>query len=150
MSTLPNFLSLTAYQEYSPAEMRQRAADFYAEIKRRRTVPREIIEDCLRAAGTAPNGANLQPWRFVVVSDPAINKQIRAEAEKEDYEFYHGKAPQEWRMRWNRWVPTNTNSSSKPRPRSLPSLPKHMDACPTAARFTFTMCRSRWALPPAF
>jgi nitroreductase len=84
--------------------MRQRAADFYAEIRQRRTVrdfssrpvPREIIEDCLRAAGTAPNGANMQPWHFVVVSDPLIKKQIRAEAEKEEYEFYHGKAPQEW------------------------------------------------------
>lgn len=84
--------------------MKRRAADFCAEVGRRRTVrefsdravPREVIEDCLRAAATAPSGANLQPWRFVVVSDPAIKRQIRLGAEKEEHEFYHGKAPQEW------------------------------------------------------
>ncbi len=48
------------------------------------------------AAGTAPSGANLQPWHFVVVSDPAIKRQIREAAEKEEYDFYHGRAPQEW------------------------------------------------------
>jgi nitroreductase len=100
----PVFLPLTTYHEYPPDEMRRRAAEFYAEIKRRRTVrdfaprpvPRAVIEDCLRAAGTAPNGANMQPWQFVVVSDPDIKRQIRLEAEKEEHEFYHGKAPQEW------------------------------------------------------
>lgn len=61
-----------------------------------REVPREIIEDCLLAAGTAPSGANLQPWHFVVVSDPAIKQRIRVEAEKEEREFYTRKAPQEW------------------------------------------------------
>lgn len=101
---MPTFLPLTTYREYPPDEMRQRAADFYAEIKRRRTVrdfsprpvPRDIIENCLRAAGTAPNGANMQPWHFVVVSDPEIKRHIRSEAEKEEREFYHGKAPPEW------------------------------------------------------
>jgi iodotyrosine deiodinase len=61
---------LPAYREYSTDEMRRRAAEFRTEVQRRRTVrefssrpvPREVIEDCLRAAGTAPNGANLQPW----------------------------------------------------------------------------------------
>ena len=48
------------------------------------------------AAGTAPSGANLQPWHFVVVSDPAIKRRIRTAAEKEEYDFYHGRAPQEW------------------------------------------------------
>ncbi len=84
--------------------MKRRAAEFYGDIRRRRTVrefsdrpvPREVIEDCLRAAGTAPSGANLQPWHFVVVSDPAIKRTIRVEAEKEEYDFYHHKAPQEW------------------------------------------------------
>jgi len=68
--------------------MTQRAAEFYADLRRRRTVrefsdrpvPREVIEDCLRAAGTAPSGANMQPWHFVAVSDPAIKRRVRTEA----------------------------------------------------------------------
>jgi nitroreductase len=84
--------------------MRQRAAEFYDEVRRRRTVrefsdrpvPRDVVEDCLRAAGTAPSGANMQPWHFVVVSDAAIKRRIRVEAEKEEDDFYHHKAPQEW------------------------------------------------------
>jgi nitroreductase len=100
----PTFIPHTAYREYSVDEMKRRASEFYADIRGRRTVrefsdrtvPREIIEDCLRAAGTAPNGANLQPWHFVVVSDTALKRKIRLEAEKEEQEFYHRKAPPEW------------------------------------------------------
>lgn len=84
--------------------MLRRAAEFRQQMQRRRTVrffsdrpaPREVIEDCLLAAGTAPSGANLQPWHFVVVSDPAIKHRIRVEAEAEEHEFYTRKAPQEW------------------------------------------------------
>ena len=84
--------------------MRVRARRFYEEIKGRRTVrdfsprpvPREVIEHCLRAAGTAPSGANLQPWHFVVVSDPETKTKIREAAEVEEREFYSGKAPKEW------------------------------------------------------
>ena len=84
--------------------MLRRAAEFRQQMQRRRTVrffsdrpvPREVIEDCLLAAGTAPSGANLQPWHFVVVSDPAIKQRIRVEAEAEEHEFYTRKAPQEW------------------------------------------------------
>ena len=61
-----------------------------------RPVPREIIEECIRAAGTAPNGANMQPWHFVVVSDPVVKKQIREGAEKEEREFYERRASDEW------------------------------------------------------
>jgi nitroreductase len=94
----------SAYREYPVEEMIQRAAWFRADMQRRRTVrqfssrpvPRQIIENCLLAAGTAPNGANLQPWHFVVVSDPDIKHQIRLGAEKEEYEFYHERAPQTW------------------------------------------------------
>jgi nitroreductase len=100
----PTFSPLPEYQEYPADTMKRRAAEFYADIRRRRTVreysnrpvPREVIEDCLRAAGTAPSGANMQPWHFVVVSDPAIKRTIRIEAEKEEHEFYRHKAPQEW------------------------------------------------------
>jgi iodotyrosine deiodinase len=97
-------LPLAQYREYPPEDMRQRAADFYADLRRRRTIrhfsdrsiPAGVIEDCLRAAGTAPNGANLQPWHFVVVSDPAIKQRIRGEAEAEEREFYRSRAPREW------------------------------------------------------
>ncbi len=104
MTTEPRFHPLTTFTEFPPAEMRARARAFYEEIKRRRTVrefsprpvPREVIEDCLRAAGTAPSGANLQPWHFVVVSDPGTRARIRAAAELEEREFYSGKVPKEW------------------------------------------------------
>lgn len=84
--------------------MLRRAAEFRQQMQRRRTVryfsdrpvPRELIEDCLLAAGTAPSGANLQPWHFVVVNDAAIKHRIRVEAEAEEHEFYTRKAPQEW------------------------------------------------------
>jgi nitroreductase len=100
----PKFIALTTYREYPVEDMKQRATSFREEMQRRRTVryfsnrpvPREVIEDCLLVAGSAPSGANLQPWHFVVVSDPAIKRQIREAAEKEEHEFYHGRAPQEW------------------------------------------------------
>lgn len=99
-----NFVPHTAYIEYSLDEMRVRAAAFYEEIRHRRTVrefsdrpvPRDVIEMCLLAAGTAPSGANLQPWQFVVVSDPDIKAKIRAGAEEEEREFYNGRAPEDW------------------------------------------------------
>jgi nitroreductase len=102
--TQPKFIPLTGYREYPVEEMKQRAAAFCSEMQRRRTVrqfsdrpvPREIIEDCLRAAATAPSGANMQPWHFVVVSDPAIKRRIREAAEAEEHEFYAKRAPQEW------------------------------------------------------
>ena len=98
------FIPHTAYQEYPVGEMTFRASAFYADLRRRRTVrefsdravPRQIVEDCLRAAGTAPNGANLQPWHFVVVGDVALKREIRLGAEREEHEFYHHKAPPEW------------------------------------------------------
>lgn len=84
--------------------MQHRAAAFFAAVARRRTVrdfattpiPAGVIEDCLRAAGTAPSGANLQPWHFVVITDPVIRRQIRDAAEAEEAEFYAHRAPAEW------------------------------------------------------
>jgi nitroreductase len=61
-----------------------------------RPVPRELIVACVRTAGTAPNGANLQPWHFVVVSDPVVKQRIRLAAEEEERAFYSGRAPQDW------------------------------------------------------
>lgn len=100
----PVFHPYTSYREYPLEEMEARAAAFCEDVRRRRTVrdfsdrpvPRGIIEDCLRAAGTAPSGANLQPWHFVVVSDPEMKRQIRLAAEEEERAFYGGRAPQEW------------------------------------------------------
>ena len=84
--------------------MQQRANDFYEEIRRRRTVrdfsdrkiDLAVIDRCLQAAGTAPNGANLQPWHFVVVTDSDVKSKIRTAAEEEEREFYSNRAPQEW------------------------------------------------------
>lgn len=95
---LPDFVS------YPEAEMRARAESFYAMIRRRHTVrefsdrpvPRDIIATCLKAAGTAPNGANHQPWHFSVIGDAARKRRIRIEAEKEEAQFYDGRAGQEW------------------------------------------------------
>lgn len=102
--TAPRFIPLP-FSEYPVEEMTQRAAEFYAEIQRRRSVrdfsdrpvPRSIIEDCVRAAGTAPSGANQQPWHFAVVSDPAVKHQIREGAEAEEREFYARRASEEWK-----------------------------------------------------
>ncbi|MBD3617150.1 MAG: nitroreductase family protein [Gracilimonas sp.] len=98
------FVPLTSYKEMPVKEMKRQAAEFYNKMKNRRTVrdfsgrpvPREIIEHCLLAAGTAPNGANKQPWHFVAVSDPEVKKKIRQEAEKEEREFYNRRAPEDW------------------------------------------------------
>ena len=98
------FIPLAEYHEYSLDEMRDRSRSFNEKMQRRRTirefsdrpVPREIIENCLRVAGSAPSGANLQPWHFVVVSDPELKRRIRVAAEEEEREFYQHRAPKEW------------------------------------------------------
>lgn len=98
MIPLPN------YEEFQLDEMRDRLAQFYADVDRRRTVrefadrpvPRDIIETALRAANTAPSGANLQPWHFAVVSGAATKRKIREAAEVEEREFYEHRASPEW------------------------------------------------------
>ena len=100
----PIHTPLSDYREYPAEEMERRAAEFYAEMRRRRTVrdfsdrpvSRAVIEQCLLTAGTAPNGANMQPWRFVAIQDPAIKRRIRVAAEAEERAFYESRAPQEW------------------------------------------------------
>lgn len=82
----------------------ERAAAFADELATRRTVrdfaptpvSREVVEHCLRAAGSAPSGANQQPWRFVAVQDSALKTKIREAAEAEEREFYAHRAPEEW------------------------------------------------------
>ncbi len=98
------FLPLSGYREYPVEEMKQRSSEFYTEMKRRRTVrqfsdrpvPRDIIEDCLCTASTAPSGANMQPWSFVIVSDHTVKRQIREAAEKVEREFYGSDSTRTW------------------------------------------------------
>jgi len=92
------------YREYPPDEMLDRVRRFYENVDRRRSVrmfsdrpvPRAIIETAIRAASTAPSGANMQPWHFVAVSDPATKQRIREAAEAEEREFYGHRASDEW------------------------------------------------------
>jgi iodotyrosine deiodinase len=98
------YVPLDSYREFPVEEMRRRAAEFRAEMQRRRSVrhfsdravPRDVIEQCLLAAGSAPSGANRQPWRFVVVADPDVKRRIRGAAERAEHEFYAGAAGAEW------------------------------------------------------
>ena len=84
--------------------MRARAAAFAAEADRRRSVrsfspepvPVEVLEDCIRAAGTAPSGAHKQPWTFALVTDPELKSRIRAAAEEEEQANYSGRMNDEW------------------------------------------------------
>lgn len=95
---------LTTFTRREEAEMVRRARAFRDEVRRRRTVreysgepvPADVIDACIEAAGTAPNGANRQPWHFVVVRDPEVKRRIRVEAEKEERDFYAHRAPAAW------------------------------------------------------
>ena len=97
-------LPLTGYERLSEDEMRARAQLVLETLKTRRTirdfadtpVPRDIIERCIEAAGTAPSGANHQPWHFVTISNPEMKRKIRIAAEAEEAEFYGGRASEEW------------------------------------------------------
>ena len=92
------------FRELPLEEMQARVSDFVADLRRRRTVrhftdravPRTLIEECLRAANSAPSGGNRQPWHFVIVSDAETKSRIREAAEAEEYELYHKRASDEW------------------------------------------------------
>mgnify|MGYP006098753091 FL=1 len=92
------------FKPLSDQQMLQESEQFYHNIKRRRTVrdfseqpvDRAIIENAVRAAGTAPSGAHKQPWHFVIIANPDVKKIVRIAAETEEREFYEGKAPQAW------------------------------------------------------
>lgn len=98
------FEPLKGYEKPSDEEMIARAEEFGKAMATRRTVrdfsdqpvPREVIDSAIRTAGLAPNGANMQPWHFVVVTDPQVKAKIRAAAEEEERAFYSGKASEEW------------------------------------------------------
>ena len=92
------------FTEYPQQQMLEMALDFYELMKLRRSVrqfsnrpvPIEIIETCIKTAGTAPSGANMQPWYFCIISDQKTKMQIRIEAEKIEAEFYSKPANQQW------------------------------------------------------
>lgn len=92
------------HDRYSPSEVLQRSSDLRSQLSRRRTVrefsdtpvDREIIENIIMTASSAPSGANKQPWTYCAVSDPEIKRQIRIAAEEEEYENYHGRMTPEW------------------------------------------------------
>lgn len=100
---IPKTIAL-AFEELPEEEMKARALDFNALMQRRRTVrdfssrevSRGVIDACLSAAGSAPSGANRQPWHFALISDPAIKREIRSAAQTEEEEFYSKRAPQDW------------------------------------------------------
>ncbi|MDH3493953.1 MAG: nitroreductase family protein [Acidobacteriota bacterium] len=96
------------FARIEPAEEQiRRANEFFENLNKRRTVrdfidepiPFELIEKAILTAGTAPSGAHMQPWRFVVVRDPEIKAKIKEAAEKEEYESYHGRMPARWLRR---------------------------------------------------
>ena len=92
------------FDPYSDEEMRHRALEYFEKMRTRRSVrefstrdvPREVIENCLRTAGSAPSGANMQPWHFVVISNRELKRKIREAAEEEERAFYDHRAGDEW------------------------------------------------------
>lgn len=104
---LINGFPFTAYSKnsFNTIEIKGTSSSFYSWMKERRTcrdfsdkpIPKKVIENIVLTASTAPSGANKQPWTFCVVSNPEIKKQIRIEAEKEEYESYNSRMPEEWK-----------------------------------------------------
>lgn len=102
--TKPRFVPLSGYRRYPGDQMLSRASEFSRMLATRRTVREfaptvvspEVIDHCLAAALTAPSGANMQPWHFVVVRDPAAKHRIRVAAEEEEQHFYEHRASPEW------------------------------------------------------
>jgi len=98
-----NFISYD-YLKFSSEEQLKRANEFFKLCNRRRSVrkfspepvSRELLETLIRTAGTAPSGANKQPWHFVIVTDKELKHRIRVAAEKEEKESYERRMPQEW------------------------------------------------------
>jgi nitroreductase len=107
---------LEGYQELTEEQMQQRVEAVLNRLKTRRTirdfsdkpVSKDIIETCIKAAGTAPSGANHQPWHFVAISNPEMKRKIRIAAETEEAEFYGGRASEEW---LHALAPLGTNES---------------------------------------
>ena len=93
-----------SFTEYPESEMQARAQAFFHLMQNRRSVrsfsdrpvPQSLITTCIQTAGTAPSGANKQPWHFVAISNATLKKQIKEAAEQEEREFYAHRAPKRW------------------------------------------------------
>jgi len=105
MSTEENrFHPLDNFHEYAPEIMEKRSRFFLEQMKKRRSVrhfsdrhvPGEVIENCLRAASTAPSGANMQPWHFVAIYSKDMKKKIREASERGEREFYRKQSEKTW------------------------------------------------------
>jgi nitroreductase len=102
--TEAKYVAWRAYREYPPEQMKRLARALCTDMQRRRSVrefssrpaSREVIEQCVLTAGSAPSGANMQPWFFVVVSDADLKRRIRVAAERAEHEFYRGLASEQW------------------------------------------------------
>ena len=113
---MTHLIPLPHRESLNEKEMQQRAATFLAHMRTRRSVrqfsslpiPRQVITHCLQAAGTAPSGANQQPWHFVVVEDPTCKRRIRQAAEEVERAFYTTHAPEDW---LEALAPLKTNAS---------------------------------------
>ncbi len=126
VARMPKPIFVPLRERHDPGVPALKAARSHCEIMRRRRsvrmfsdrpVSRATIEWIVRTAGTAPSGANKQPWRFVCVQDPDLKRKIRVAAEKEEHEFYTRRANERW-LRDLRSAPTSTRSSSKSPPGS--------------------------------
>ncbi len=114
------------FAQYSPDEMKGRSQVFQEHMAKRRSirffsdrpVDPEIIKNCIRTAASAPSGANKQPWTFAVVTNPEMKSKIREAAEREEQEFYGGRAPERW---LNDLQPFGTNAE-KPFLEAAPAL----------------------------
>jgi iodotyrosine deiodinase len=103
MADKKQFVTLN-FRRLSAGEQRKNVNEFYENLNKRRSirefsdesVPLEIIEKAILTAGTAPSGANLQPWRFVVIKDTEVKSKIRIAAEAEEFESYHNRMPERW------------------------------------------------------
>lgn len=101
---MEKFIKLKDYSKIPEEDMLVKSEIFNLLMQKRRTIRefssekinRDVILNCIKAAGSAPSGANKQPWHFVVVTDEQTKSKIRKDAEKEENEFYGGKAPDEW------------------------------------------------------
>jgi iodotyrosine deiodinase len=103
MRKAPEFVPLE-FERLAPEDQHRRSEAFLSRLSRRRSVrdfsaepvPRVLVENAVRCAATAPSGANRQPWRFVIVSDPGVKRRIREAAEAEEKESYERRMPEEW------------------------------------------------------